>query len=321
MSNRIYFGLDAGGSKISAVGSLGTQRFEGHFPSENARKEQPEQTALRLFNTVQAVCSSMDVNASTADIRLCAGIAGAADPDLQLAIQAQVAHLFNAPRQSFRIVSDARIAFEAGFKVDPVALADGSKILVIAGTGSGCYSFSDSEEFFRTGGWGTLLGDPGSGTALGLAAIRQVLSAVELNQSSTFVSRVLDLLKPYWKPSSASKADFGSISSILQVVYNPEFKPSLLAPVVLELGSRPGSAYTILINETIQLADQIVRLAEHIGSEKEPLTVALTGGLVKNDLYQTTLSNAILNRLPSAHLIIPQTEPVEGALLLAQKMA
>ncbi len=321
MSNRIYFGLDAGGSKISAVGSLGSQRFEGQFPSANARKEQPEQTALRLFNTVQAVCSSMDVDALKSEIRLCAGIAGAADPDLQQAIQTRVAHLFSAPHQSFRIVSDARIAFEAAFNVGPVAIEDGSKILVIAGTGSGCYSFSDSEEFFRAGGWGTLLGDPGSGTALGLAAIRQVLSAVELHQSSTFVSRVLDLLKPYWKPSSASKADFGSISSILQVVYNPDFKPALLAPVVLELGSRPGSAFTILKNETVQLADQIVRLAEHIGTEKGPLSIALAGGLLQNDLYQATLSNAILNRLPSAHLIIPKAEPVEGALLLAQKMS
>ena len=353
MNNKIHIGLDAGGSKINVLGCYRGQRISAQFPSENARKESPDDTANRIFQSVEAIWSRFSEKDLDTGLRLCAGIAGASEPRLQSDIKTRVAHLLGIPTAHIRIVSDARVAFEAAFNVDQAeklvsSQNVGPKLLVIAGTGSGCYSFTEKEEFVRTGGWGSILGDPGSGTALGLETIRHLLAAIELGQISLFESHILDALKPYWNSLSATdatyttdatfdandtgtpKKSFPSVAGVLGVVYNSEFKPSILAPLLLELcaqhdAAQHDAAQSIVDSETTRFAEQIKRLADILGknhptNETNVPVIALVGGLSQSQHYQKALSGAIQKVIPGANVTVPNNQPVDGALSLAEKM-
>lgn len=325
MKSIIYIGMDAGGSKISAVGLRDGTRVAAELPSENARKESAQVTATRISELMSEVVAQLTAVGPPNQVVICAGIAGASSPSLQQAIQSHLAGLTGVSSNHITIVNDARIAFEAAFSGETNVNATTAqapvlpKILVIAGTGSGCYSFSSTEEFFRAGGWGSVLGDPGSGTALGLAAIRSLLEGIELKKESGVADRVLTALEPAWHDLSGSKTTLKTVSSVLQLVYSPHFKPSILAPAILECCKEDGAARVILQSETAQLATQVHRLATRLSTEEKPLRVALTGGLVKNEFYRVELTNAIKRMIPHAEVQVSSKEPVEGALLLAQK--
>ena len=66
------------------------------------------------------------------------------------------------------IVNDALVALTAG-------AGDGPGIVVICGTGSICYGRNDAAEAARSGGWGYILGDEGSGYWIGRGALAAVV--------------------------------------------------------------------------------------------------------------------------------------------------
>jgi glucosamine kinase len=72
--------------------------------------------------------------------------------------------------QRVRVVTDAEAALHDAFR-------DGPGIVLIAGTGSVAWGRGPDGRVARAGGWGALLGDEGSGYALGLGALRAVLRA------------------------------------------------------------------------------------------------------------------------------------------------
>src|SRR5690606_12096698 len=65
------------------------------------------------------------------------------------------------------------------------AFDDGAGILLIAGTGSSAWARGVDGRTARAGGWGHLLGDEGSGYALGVAALRAVARAHDGRAPST----------------------------------------------------------------------------------------------------------------------------------------
>jgi N-acetylmuramic acid 6-phosphate etherase len=101
---------------------------------------------------------------------LCCGLAGAGRMAERDAVRAQLeatgvaAHVL--------VVGDAEAAMADAF--------DGEAgVLLIAGTGSIAWANAQDGNTVRVGGWGQLLGDEGSGYAIGLAGLRAVVRAVD----------------------------------------------------------------------------------------------------------------------------------------------
>jgi len=90
-----------------------------------------------------------------------AGVAGTGEPELRAEVETQLQRRF--PRSRVVVCSDAAIALRA-------AIPQGDGIVAIAGTGSIVYAEIGSEAL-RAGGEGYGSGDPGSGYAIGLAAL------------------------------------------------------------------------------------------------------------------------------------------------------
>jgi N-acetylglucosamine kinase-like BadF-type ATPase len=320
MKEAAYIGIDAGGSKILAVGSWGEIRKEISFPSVNARFEDPAQTATRLVEVVRRILSGLG---NPGDFRVCVGLAGVASSNQQKVLQDLLGINLDISRHHILVVSDARVAFQAAFPNKDHNLR--SKILVIAGTGSGCYSFGPDHEFYRTGGWGKGLGDPGSGTALGVCAIRHLLECLE-GSTQTELSKAVwsELSSRSMAAHSENEPIQTSIAAILDCVYDPEFNFAKLAPILLSflpatpLVSQLPIAQQLVVGECQALAAQVTRLASQI-SANNPL-VALAGGLSENAEYLKILTKAIESSQGNATVIASTRKPVYGALELATEL-
>ncbi|RMH17357.1 MAG: hypothetical protein D6701_07625, partial [Gemmatimonadetes bacterium] len=117
---------------------------------------------------------------------LWAGVAGAGGD----AVQRLLAERMRASGIAERLCvgSDADAAFHDAF-------ADGPGILVISGTGSVVLGRGPDGRRAQVGGWGALLGDEGSGYAIGMAALRAVARGVDGRSAETSMTRpVLDRL-------------------------------------------------------------------------------------------------------------------------------
>lgn len=313
MKHISYIGIDGGGSKWEALGKLGDSQESLIIPGVNVRHESLDLTAKRLAELVQQV---LDLLGSAEEVRICAGLAGAASLNTQKGLQASLAEMLSVPVAHISVVSDARVAFQAAFPSATVAQED-AFILVIAGTGSGCYSFGANDEFYRSGGWGSTLGDPGSGTALGVAAVRHLLASVERGHLTPLDLAVWSALAvvPY---SGANRDDLPTIVAILDIVYGSKFTLTNLAPIVLEHLSSDPDSKELLQTECNALAAQVARLATRLQTSAP--AVKLAGGLAATSGYFEAFQHAIRVSIPGAVATRVTQKPVVGALDIAHQI-
>lgn len=166
---RCVLGIDGGGSKTLArvAGADGQPLGRGEAGPSNY---QGVGLAAALDALETAVAAALaDADRSRADlIAACVGLAGVDRPADRERLAAWAAHYL--PGVPVTIANDAQLVLAAGTPA-------GWGVGVICGTGSIAYGRNPAGEMARSGGWGYLLGDEGSGYAIGLAALRAMLRA------------------------------------------------------------------------------------------------------------------------------------------------
>ncbi|KAL5638147.1 hypothetical protein ACGC1H_005003 [Rhizoctonia solani] len=106
------------------------------------------------------------------------GISGCDKPSDVISLQAPLSELLAIPVSRLLITNDSHLL------ASPLNSHSEAKsaIVVIGGTGSNCVSFKKKEgqvgleELSRSGGWGWILGDEGSGFYVGRTAVRYILT-------------------------------------------------------------------------------------------------------------------------------------------------
>ena len=293
----LYIGLDAGGSKTAALARVGTEtrRFDG--PGAQATRDGTDAVADRLAPLVQEVRAAFE----GADLGgLAVGLAGAGTPDLCDAVRAALRERIGpAP---LAVTHDADIALEAAF-------GEGSGAVLLVGTGSMVYARAREGTTARAGGWGPALGDDGSGAALGRAALRAALAALDGGPPTDLGERLAaDFELPTREALVA--AAHGATPSLAR------FAPALLAAAQAD----DWQATQILARETNALGQQAGWLATRLGDAVEP-RVATCGGLSGEPVYRAAIEGALARYLPGWDVARCEAEPVEGALALAQRLA
>lgn len=163
-------GVDAGGTKT--LGLLVDERGElirrAVAGGSNVRSVGKEAATQSLRAVLEALSSDGEVSA------VCIGAAGVGRESDLREFDAVVRDLLS-PATGLRVCSDAQIVLRAATPSRP-ALA------VIAGTGSLVYA-EGPRGSIRAGGYGAVIGDPGSGYAIGLAAIQATAEALDREQA------------------------------------------------------------------------------------------------------------------------------------------
>lgn len=289
----IALGADAGGSKVRLRWTDGMQTVEREMPSINLRRVSPAEAADVL---AQAVLHALAGRPLAPDAVCCFGAAGAGTESVVDALRAGLTHRLGLPGSRILVTSDARIAHRAAFGTRP-------GILIIAGTGSGCYAVGPDERLIRAGGWGPGLGDPGSGTALGQAATKALLTALESGHLTPFSRDVADSM-------GVSEP---TVSRVLDAFYDPGFHAARLAPTVLDAVESGDDDARCLVEEQVEaLARQTARLTASL--KERPDGIALVGGLMERESYVVQLRSALGALLPDLPVARSTQAPEEGAL-------
>lgn len=257
-----YIGIDGGGTQTTALvtDEHGNElaRVDGAAGLVNVLE--PEAGAVALADLASSALAQAQVDAR-ANVLVCALAGAGREPErtrLELGLSAQGIAEF------VHVTTDFEAALQDAF-------GDGSGILVISGTGSSAWGRNKDGREARVGGWGHILGDEGSGYALGLSALRSCMRAfdgrafddkwVQLILAQTHVATPEALVR--WA-AGASKADIAA-----------------LAPIVFEAKEqRVNSAQAIIEDAAVELARHVGALYERLKPWASLPTVALSGGLI-----------------------------------------
>ncbi|BDH59966.1 N-acetylmuramic acid/N-acetylglucosamine kinase [Lysinibacillus sp. PLM2] len=166
--------------------------------------------------------------------------------------------------------------------------------LVLSGTGSIAYAFDGRDLIVRTGGWGHLAADEGSGYWVGQEILRAIIRAEDGRTNKL----------TYLKNLLFEKLQITTIEQLLSWVYHPEFTNAQMASIssILSDAIEHGDETAIHIakNAAKELSILAITVLEKIQYNGEVFTLYMNGGILKNhivikDLFQQYVSTKYPN--------------------------
>ncbi|MCR8843460.1 ATPase [Paenibacillus sp. SC116] len=240
------------------------------------------------------------------------GIAGVSTNEeqqlfLDALLQDERLRLWDFKRSSLPILirNDAEIALMA-------AITQETGTIVISGTGAIVLGITPNGERFRTGGWGHILGDKGSGYEIGL----QTLQAVMLSHDGVLPPTLLT-------EHVLDKHQFDSPEQLRSYIYGPSIRKQHIAQYA-ELCIRAANqgdeaAQRIIKGAAADLAQLALAMrSKDIWLSQAPL--AVTGSIFKHsDLYLDTFTQCLKGSNQAAMIVLAEKAPAWGAAMLVQK--
>jgi N-acetylglucosamine kinase-like BadF-type ATPase len=305
-AERLVIGLDGGGTKTAAELSDGNGNALASATGgpTNFQVMGVEPAARTIVDLIETCCHTVGCSVNGLDSAV-AGLTGAGRPGDQArmreGIRAEIARRKMALRR-VRVESDARIALEG---------ATGGKpgVIVIAGTGSIVFGKDTAGTVHRAGGWGRIIGDEGSGYALGREVFRAVAAAWDGRSPRTSLPRLLK------KSTGLETPD-----SIITALYRENFDVASVAPIVTAAAAKGDRVARRILeqasNEIVDVMTAVIRKVR--GRSKRPVSVSFIGSvLTSTNPYSRRVRSLIRTSLPGVTIRPPEAPPVHGAVLLA----
>jgi N-acetylglucosamine kinase-like BadF-type ATPase len=205
-------------------------------------------------------------------------------------------------RPLINITNDAEIALMA-------ALGDNNGIIAIAGTGSIVYGLTPSGRSYRTGGWGHLLGDFGSGYDIGL----QVLQAVMLSFDGVLpATRLTELILDKYRMNSPVELREYVYGSHIEKKHIAEFAE--LCIDAAETSDRTAVAIiTKAASDLAKLTAAMLRKDNWFNGS----SIAVTGSIFQYSLlFRETYRERMESIVDNPKIVRSQQSPAYGAALL-----
>ena len=183
-------------------------------------------------------------------------------------------------------------------------------VTLIAGTGSIVSASNGVSRDLRVGGWGYLLGDEGSGFAMGLAGLKEVCRAHDHGETLTSFHRML---------LRAIGCEY-PMDLIPRVYTVPIPRPdiAMLNRIVLDFAGRDSVASQIVDRAAIELSELVMTAARRMSLTADRYALAMSGGMLT---VGSPLVPSVLAKLSEAEMqpsICHQVrEPVLGTLAMA----
>ncbi|MGC2634508.1 MAG: BadF/BadG/BcrA/BcrD ATPase family protein [Candidatus Cybelea sp.] len=293
----VFVGVDAGGSRTIAALARGEEVVRTiTLSGANPNLIGVDAAASTIDRCVTLVLDGENPGA------IGIGVAGAGDERVAAQLRASLSRCF--PTARIALCHDARIALRA-------ALPEGDGLVLIAGTGSIAYA-EIAAQTFRAGGYGYLLGDKGSGYAIGAAALRHLFAAMEIGSGQNAMLAEL-----------ATQLGVNDRSGALARVYQsstPVADVAACAPLVL-CHADGGEQLSIgIVQDAAQgLFELIARITTR--SPKRALPVAFSGGLLRARNALTERLEECISRAPlDVRVLAARVEPYIGALAEARRL-
>lgn len=260
-------------------------------------------------------------------------MAGYDRPQLVKEINQRLKALFSGtPEEHFRISTDIDL-----LPAQLSSSADLEKIIVlVSGTGSIAMSYekkgSEWTRTARVGGWGHLLGDDGSGYAIGRDALRFALGELDIhrlhdtNDVPFKISGLTNAIVNHFQADAPNSTSFDLLSAIL--IRNIDShqgrgqesqtasKIASVAKIVLGLRN-DEDAKRITDNAAASVAQLIKLLTQGGNITSDKMGLVLSGGLMQHDEYRTdVIRNLAAKAVEVKRIEVVTDAAMQGALLL-----
>jgi glucosamine kinase len=297
-------GIDAGGTHTrvlitdAAGNDLGSAEGGAGIVSAGTEEAVAEHMAALVREALSASAGSLEGPPDPERTALVAGVAGAGHERVRAHLTAALEAAGVA--RNVRVVTDLEVAFHDAFP-------EGPGVVLVAGTGSVALARDADGELHRVGGWGSVLGDEGSGYALGIAGLRAVLAAHDGRGSATLLATVL--LDALGVPSPedlvpwAPRAEKAAIAS--------------LAPLVAEVAADGDEVARDLVREALGDLRRLLGVA--CAYAGPGAAVVLGGGLILPGRPLREGVEALVHSL-GARLVTRPLLPQRGAAALAREL-
>ena len=293
-------GIDAGGTKTVCylADSHGDVLAEARGTGANLQAVGELEVEKVLHHVMDAAIGDRPIVPAV----ICLGIAGVDRPDDATLVRTIMKRIGYKARVI--VVNDALVALEAGAPRQP-------GVVIISGTGSISYGRNANGEAARSGGWGYVLGDEGSGYWIGRAALRAVLREADKRGPKTALTQ---MLLEHFGVSQAQ--------GLIHEVYHTNLKPSAIGALARSvqaaflLGDK--AAVGILRSAADELESAAISVAGRLSLIGQPFTFILSGGIFRAVPW---LEQELARRLPvvarGASVRLLDREPASGAVALA----
>ncbi len=289
-------GIDAGGTKTVGLLADETGQVLGESRGSGANLQVHGELEVEkvLHAVIEAVAPDHAISA------LCLGIAGVDRPNDQEVIRGLLRRLGH--RERVTVVNDAVIALVAG-------APERFGVVLLAGTGSIAFGQDRSGRSVRSGGYGFLLADEGSGYWLGHQALRAAVRAGDGRGEATLLRNLV-----------FQAMDVDSMDGLIPRVYEKgvaKHQVAALARLVQEAANQGDPVAEGLLQAGAQelvLAARAVAAGLSLGGE--PFPVVLAGGVFKACPSLHRRIESALD-MPNANVSLLSVEPARGAVTLA----
>lgn len=300
----IYVAIDAGGTKTQCWVADETQvlgRAAGGTVKLMMVGEELATARLREVILEAAAAAGVDPKSVT---RTCMGLAGISSESTRAWAERTLHGIVGG---ELDLCGDEEIALDAAFRGGP-------GLLVVAGTGSNVVGRCSNGKTVSAGGWGPVIGDEGSGTWIGLEAIRAGLRAHDRGVGTCLLREIEvhweldDLGELIAKANERSRPDFAELAMV--VARCAEDGDALAASVLERAGAE--------LAEQVSLAASKMRAAEC--SPKDANHVAFTGSVLeKIPRVRRSMEEHMHVALPETQVAQQAVDSMEGALWRARK--
>jgi N-acetylglucosamine kinase-like BadF-type ATPase len=211
---------------------------------------------------------------------------------------------------SLVIVGDVEIALDAAFH-------GGRGVLVLAGTGSNVAARDATGDIMRSGGWGPMLADQGSGHWIGMQGLRRGFLARDEQRTTELLERARKL----WNlPSEDALIEFANSQPpqrygsqfAREVVACAEAGDSIAADILQQGGTDLAYLAGLLIERMRANEGEVFRVPD----------VAMAGSILANVRQVSgALKTALQAHYPEIQFVPEPVDPVRGALWRAMRGA
>ena len=293
-------GIDAGG--IKTVCLLADER--GHVIAESRGGGANLQAAGEL-EAEKILHRVMDEAIGDRDIRpaaICLGMAGVDREDDAEVVRGLMRRIGFKTRTL--VVNDALIALVAG-------AGDRPGVVVVSGTGSIAYGRDARDRAARSGGWGYLLGDEGSGFWIGRAALTSVAREFDGRGPRTLLTDMV-----------LSEMGLASPPQLIHAIYVRglhRYAIASITPIVQRAAERGDAvAADILERAAVELTAAAASVILQLGMRGEAFPTILGGGVFRGvPLLTGKVAARLAEIAPRSEVRQLTAEPALGAVTLA----
>ena len=300
---RYVIGVDGGGTKTNAavfgenVGVVGA----GASGPANQRSVGTDAASVNIAQAIRSALQASNIPLSqVAAVTLC--LAGF-DTDLDLPVPQRAVRSLGFTGPTI-IENDVVGAWAGATEAQP-------GIVVIAGTGATGLGMNAKGQLWRTDGWDYILGDDGSGYAIGLAAIRAAMRMLDGRDEPTA------LLREMQEIYGVNNAE--EMRRLVDSTPFGKFEIAAFAERVWEAAQQDDPvAQTIFAQAGERLGESGAAIIRMLDMQDDAFPVATVGSVFKSEPWVTdSFRRIIAQTAPQATFRPPLHAPEVGAALLA----